>query len=123
MKKSELRKIIREVISEQMGMQRQTPRPTMTPNRTKGAKKINFNNFRAFQASMGSDPLMALRQAGMPQSEINSLIQRYERETGGGMMNERGMLNEKVVGFLKWVWKNRRWIGATLAGYVLGDGE
>ena len=36
MKKSTLRKYIRQVIEEQMGMQRQTPRPTMTPNRAGG---------------------------------------------------------------------------------------
>tara|TARA_Y100000593_G_C4218244_1_gene290408 strand:- start:148 stop:588 length:441 start_codon:yes stop_codon:yes gene_type:complete len=130
MKKSELRKIIRSVIKEQMG--RQTPRPTMgaarqgmgrqTPRPTMGAARGGGNQLTA-------DSLMA--QLGNPRTEqelVSAYGQWYNQNGRGwacgrngqapkspaavqsyvnrGMMNEGKKLNEgwKLVGrIIRWI--------------------
>jgi len=128
MKKSELRKIIRQVIKEQIGVAPTTAQVSMNPSAemstntpTGGGTTIDFTNYQTFAASLGNNPLAALQQAGMSRAAIQKLEAKYRRETGGSLRG--GRLNEKIWGAVKWLWKNRRWIGATLAGYVLGDGE
>jgi len=138
MKKSELRKIIRQVIKEQFRPRNnrrgfdgskyinndpliQNPFPDEPIAGSMGVESggIDFSSYEAFARSLGNDPWAALQQAGVPIQTLRRLDMRMKRETGESLRG--GMMNERIWGAIKWLWKNRREIIGFATGYYAGS--